>query len=129
MPRSISIGPRRAADFALVIALTIATEALAVTNVAPADAIHHVGQTATVCGRVASAKYVTTGKMPTFLNLDQPYPNQVFTAVIWGAARPRFQPPPETLQGKSLCVTGVINEYKSKAEIIVEDPVQIAVQP
>jgi len=97
--------------------------------IAPADAIHHVGETATVCGPVASAKYLTSGRMPTFLNLDQPYPNQVFTAVIWGSVRPKFKEPPETLQGKSICVTGPISAYKGKAEIVVEDPGQIAVQP
>ena len=129
MPRGNTIALRRAADFALLIALAIATDALAVTKVAPAEAIHHVGQTATVCGRVVSAKYVTKGRQPTLLNLDQPYPNQVFTAVIWGEVRPKFKQPPETLEGKSICVTGAISAYKGKAEMVVEDPGQIAVQP
>jgi len=129
MPTGIAIGLRRAAAFALLITLATATDALAVTKVVPADAIQHVGQTATVCGRVASAKYVTKGRMPTFLNLDQPYPNQVFTAVIWGSVRPKFKEPPETLQGKTVCVTGAISAYKGKAEIVVEDPGQIVVQP
>lgn len=43
--------------------------------------------------------------------------------------RPKFKEPPETLQGKSICVTGVISEYKGKAEIVVEDPGQLSVQP
>lgn len=123
----------RAATLLLGIALaagvTIATPAAAATRIAPADAIRHVGEAATVCGRVASAKHLTSGRQPTFLNLDQPYPNQVFTALIWGTVRPRFEQPPEALQGKAICVTGVIQEFQGKAEIVVEDPGQIAVQP
>jgi hypothetical protein len=117
------------AKLALLAVLGIALAAFAANRVAPAEAIHHVGETATVCGRVASAKYVRSGRMPTFLNLDQPYPNQVFTALIWGAVRPRFKQPPEMLRGSSVCVTGAISAYKGKAEIVVEDPGQIAVQP
>jgi hypothetical protein len=128
MERRGGVGLGRFARFAFVAALGIAAEALAANRVAPAEAIHHVGDTATVCGRVASAKFVASGRQPTFLNLDQPYPNQVFTALVWGAVRPKFEHPPETLQGKSICVTGRISEYKGKAEIVVEDPGQIAVQ-
>jgi DNA/RNA endonuclease YhcR with UshA esterase domain len=129
MPRSRTIGVKWFAQFALAGALGVATEAFAANRVTPAEAIHHVGETATVCGCVASARYLTSGRMSTFLNLDQPYPNRVFTALIWGAVRPRFKQPPETLQGKSICVTGAISAYKGKAEIVVEDPGQIVVQP
>src|SRR5262249_10604251 len=49
-----------------------------------AEAANHLGETATVCGQVASAHYASTSKArPTFINLDKPYPNQVFTAVIF----------------------------------------------
>jgi hypothetical protein len=48
----------------------------------------HVGETATVCGTVASANYaVRTKGQPTFLNLDKAYPNHVFTIVVWGSER------------------------------------------
>jgi len=53
------------------------------STVSAADAASHVGETATVCGTVASAKYSAQSRgSPTFLNLDKAYPNQVFTAVI-----------------------------------------------
>jgi hypothetical protein len=49
------------------------------------EAKDHVGETATVCGSVVSTRYATSSKgRPTFLNLDKPYPNQVFTVLIWG---------------------------------------------
>jgi DNA/RNA endonuclease YhcR with UshA esterase domain len=63
------------------------------------------------------------------LNLDQSFPNQVFTAVIWESTRALFKFPPESLAGKSICVTGRIKDFKGKAEIIVDQPSQIIVQP
>jgi len=38
----------------------------------------------TVCGKAASAHYADRRKgQPTFLNLGEPYPHEVFTVVIW----------------------------------------------
>jgi len=100
--------------------------ALAADSIAPADAINRVGQHARVCGTVVSAKYARSSRRsPTFLNLDKPYPNQVFTAVIWGDARPRFKTAPELLQGHTICVSGTITLYKGRAEMEVSDPTQI----
>jgi len=68
------------------------------------------------------------GGQPTFLNLDKPYPNHVFTAVIWGADRSSFGYAPETLSGKKVCVSGEITTYKGVAEIIVSSPKEILQQ-
>jgi hypothetical protein len=91
-----------------------------------AGALHFIGQDATVCGRVASAKYASDANgRPTFLNLDKPYPNQVFTAVIWGENRDLFSYAPESLAGRRICVSGRIEAYLGKAEIKVLRPNQI----
>jgi hypothetical protein len=75
---------------------------------------------------VASSSYAEkTHRSPTFLNLDEAYPHQIFTALIWGDDRPGFDPPPESLKGKRICVSGEIRLYKGKAEIIVASPSQI----
>ena len=95
-------------------------------RVSPVDAINHVGEMATVCGRVASARYATSTKgQPTFLNLDKPYPNHVFTAVIWGRDRASFPYAPESLADRQICVTGTIQAYRGKAEIKVSESSQI----
>jgi hypothetical protein len=62
----------------------------------------------------------------TFLNLDKSYPNQIFTAVIFGSDRPKFSTPETTLQGKRVCVTGTIQLYRGAPEIILRDPTQIS---
>jgi DNA/RNA endonuclease YhcR with UshA esterase domain len=97
----------------------------------PIDAHKYIGMEKTVCGTVASATYaVRTKGRPTFLNLDQPYPNQIFTVLIWGSDRNKFQNPPESsFRGKRICVTGMIEEFRGKAEIIVRSPDQIILKP
>lgn len=98
-------------------------------SISAAEAASHVGESARVCGSVASAKFATEiRRQPTFLNLDRPYPNHIFTALIWGGDRSSFPYAPEGLQGKRICVKGVIELYKGKAEIIVTGPSQIEVQ-
>lgn len=89
----------------------------------------HVGEQAEVCGIVASAKHSTRSRsQPTFLNLDRPYPDHIFTALIWGKDRSRFPYAPETLEGERICVRGIISLYKDKPQIILSHPSQLTRQ-
>jgi hypothetical protein len=91
----------------------------------PGDAATHIGEDATVCGIVASAHYAPRSHgQPTFLNLGHAYPNEDFTAVIWGEDRAKFGMP-ESLQGERICVTGPISPYRGKPEMILHDAVQL----
>lgn len=93
------------------------------------EARNHIGQRATVCGNVASAHYAASSRgNPTFINLDKPYPNQVFTVLIWGSDRPRFGQPDQSLRGKHVCITGTIGSYRGTPEIIAQNPNEISVQ-
>ncbi len=96
----------------------------------PEDASKYVGEVITVCGYVVSTKYASKSKgQPTFLNLDKPYPDQIFIVVIWGNDRHLFNRPPEKkYKGKNICVTGQIIIYRGIPEIIVEDPSQIIIR-
>ena len=79
-----------------------------------------------VCGIVASANYAKRERgQPTFLNLDRPFPDHIFTVLIWGSTRHLFSYRPETLNGKNICVRGNIEEYKGKPQIEVYKPSQI----
>lgn len=99
-------------------------------SISASDAQKFVGEKKNVCGMVASATYVIRTKgQPTFLNLDQPFPHEIFTVVIWGLDRKKFGNPPDAFyKGKTICVTGKIKSYKGKAEIIVDDPTQIKIR-
>ena len=63
-----------------------------------------------------------------FLNLDRPYPNHIFTALIWGEDRDKFAPPPESYSGKKICVRGTISSYQGQPQVEVSDPAQIILE-
>ena len=94
-----------------------------------AEAKNHVGEPAIVCGRVASAHFAEKTKgLPTFMNLDMPYPRQIFTIVIWGADRLKFGNPERTYRDKNVCVSGKITSHRDIPEIVVTTPEQIRIQ-
>jgi DNA/RNA endonuclease YhcR with UshA esterase domain len=114
------------AKVALVSTLLLWSYSAGAAPVSPEDAQSHVGETATVCGVVASAKFAANSRsQPTFLDLGKPYPNGVFTAVIFGTDRAKFGMPETSLRGKRVCVTGQIRDYRGKPEIILNDPSQL----
>src|ERR1700675_1808972 len=52
------------------------------------EARDHVGEVQTVCGKLASTHYAADSKgQPTFLNLDEPYPKEIFTNSDLGSDR------------------------------------------
>lgn len=87
----------------------------------------HVGEHARVCGTVVDAAYVARARgRPTFLNFEEPYPDPVFTAVIWGGDRGRFEAAPErAYRGRRVCVRGRIRLHEGRPQIIVRRPGQI----
>jgi hypothetical protein len=93
----------------------------------PEEAASHVGENATVCGLVSSARYAAQATAaPTFLDFGRPYPNQSFTAIIFGGDRTKFGAPEISLSEKQVCVEGKIFLYQGKPEIILRDPKQIS---
>jgi DNA/RNA endonuclease YhcR with UshA esterase domain len=93
---------------------------------APGQAAKHAGETVTVCGVVAAAKFAAQVRGgTTFLDFDKPYPDATFTALIFASDRAKFGAPEKTAAGKELCVTGKIDMYQGKPQIILKDPKQL----
>lgn len=87
----------------------------------------HIGETATVCGSVASAHFSRrSAAQPTLLDLDRPYPNQIFTLVIFGRDRAKFGTPETALLHRRVCASGAIKLYRGRPEMILEDPAQLS---
>ena len=99
-----------------------ATPALAET-VQPTDARAHVGQTTTIEGTVSEVHFSTRSET-TFIDFGGTYPNNVFTAVIFKEDAAKF-PGVEGLTGKMVDVTGPIDLYKGKPEIILRSADQL----
>ena len=94
-----------------------------------AEAKDHIGDRAMVCGKVVSTHYAKGSKgEPTFLNLDEPYPKEVFTILIWGSDREKFGAPEDEYKGLRVCVIGKITSYRSRPEIVATERGQIEIQ-
>ena len=90
------------------------------------EAKNHIGEEGTVCGKVVSTYYASSSNgKPTFLNIDKPYPNQVFTAVIWGKSRHNFSTPERQYKNKNVCISGYIDSYRGVPQINVSSTSQI----
>ena len=136
-PSTVLVKPNRSALLVGILLCLIVTLVLVTLLLQPAhaqkklsavEAKDHIGETATVCGNAVSTRYAaSTRGQPTFLNLDKPYPNQIFTVVIWGSDRSKFGAPESDYKGKRICVTGKITKYRNVPQIIAERPQQIQV--
>ena len=72
-----------------------------------------VGQTVSIVGKVVSTKFIPKSQS-TFLNLDQSFPNQIFSIMIWKDGRRNFSYQPEKeLDGKYIVVTGKVELDKN----------------
>lgn len=99
------------------------------TNIKLEEVGRHIGDSVTVCGKVSDLRYFETSKnQPTFLNIGDRFPRQLLTVVIWGTVRSQFKEKIEDLKDKHICITGRIQLYKEKPEIVIGDPAQISVQ-
>lgn len=120
------------AIFILLLILTcflFAVSPASAETITASEAKYHIGEFQRVQGVIVSTFYATnTNRKPTFLNMDKPYPNNIFTVLIWGADRKNFPHPPETFyNNKKVIVEGVISQYKGVPQIIVQTPSQITV--
>ena len=110
----------------LLVAFCTAAQTNKITT---AEAKDHLGEVRTVCGKVASAHYAVRSKgQPTFLNLDEPYPKEVFKILIWGSDHAKFGAPETKYQDAKVCVTGKITSYRGTPEIVATEPSQVVEQ-
>lgn len=110
----------------LAFALLATSSALAQKTLTATEAKAHIGEQATVCGKVVSTRSAESSRgSPIFLNFDQPYPDQIFTLVISGNDRSKFDEPETRYRGKRICVTGKITAFKGVPEVVASEPSQI----
>jgi len=111
-------------SFGAAAVLLFASGAAAET-IADRDASAHVGASATVEGIVTGTH--VTEKGTEFLDFGGRYPNQLFTAVIFSTSAPALGDI-NVYYGKRLAVTGRIESYHDRAEIVVRSPDQLRVE-
>lgn len=101
--------------------------------ISAAEAKNHIGENATVCGKVVYArisKYAVgqQGRPITF-DMDEAPPHRIFTFVSLSPDSSSLESTRNQYTGKHVCVSGTINKVGLTPQILVSDPSHVKVQP
>jgi len=98
-----------------------------------AEAKNHIGETATVCGKVVGTSISKYGAgnlgWPVSLDLDKPEPSPVFIIGTLSPKRLKSLDLETAYQGKVICATGKITILRGVPAIITAKPSQIEFKP
>lgn len=89
------------------------------------EAAKHIGETATVSGKVEDAHQSQGG--PAFLNIGGRHPNETFTIFISAGDSSAFKDVKEYV-GKTVSITGKIKDHQGKPEIMAKTPSDLTVK-
>ena len=105
------------------------------------EAKNHITEITEVCGTIFQVRADlpdsildgsdlrgVSGVQITHLFFGQPYPDHVFSGLVWGAYRRNFPYKPESLEGQEICLYGKITRYRGKPAMVLFRPEQIATE-
>jgi hypothetical protein len=108
------------AALAIVLSLTVAPAFAA--DIGVKDAAAHAGQMATVIGLVDNVHQTRSNMI--FIDMGGTYPNNAFSAVIFAKDAGKF-PNLMPLKGKKVGISGKIEMYRDKPEIVLHTADQV----
>jgi DNA/RNA endonuclease YhcR with UshA esterase domain len=103
--------------------LALADATNLVVKISAREAAAHYDQLMTVTGIVVQ---VSLRPSIVFINLDQPYPDSPFVAIIHSKDTNQFNDL-RGLKGRSVEITGKVQNYRDRPEIVLEKSGQIIV--
>ena len=92
------------------------------TEYTAAEAAKHIGETATVTDKVEDTYQAKGGNI--FLNMGGKHQNETFTVFVPASAAAEFKDV-KIYDGKTISVTGKIEDHKGKPEIAIKSPADI----
>jgi len=92
------------------------------SGIPASEAKNHIGERATVYGKVYQSKLTRTGT--AMLDIGGAYPNEQFSVVEFRADRDYHEL--AKLEGETISVTGTIKDYRGKPEIVIASPEEIS---
>jgi hypothetical protein len=112
----------------LIILLCIrATSSSAQTEIKIDDAKNHVGDLVKICTKIYGGKFLERDTL-TLLNAGGNYPDAPLTIIIRAAALKEFNDPVSYYRGANVCVTGKVELFKNKPQIVLTSKSQIVEQ-
>jgi DNA/RNA endonuclease YhcR with UshA esterase domain len=92
-------------------------------KISASEAKAHTGAEAIVTGKVAE---VNQNDRILRFNFEKPYPDNAFTAVVFGANTNQFEHP-KAFSGKTVEVRGTIKDYHGHPEIVITKSNQLQI--
>ncbi len=114
--------------FVAIIFILISTVSYSGTKIDSQDAPFHQGKDVTACGIV---KEVSRFKRGYYLNMDDFYPKQSLTLVIWENDLAEFTERHGSLSNltnKLVCGRGIVNEYRGRHQISLYNSYSLQIQ-
>lgn len=112
--------------FLLICLISAGYFAKSQTLILAKDANQYIGKTVTICDSVYGTKSL---EKLSLINLGGTYPKELLTIVINKEDIVKFSSEPASMfLGNKICVTGIITDFKGKAQIVVTEPKQIVVK-
>ena len=89
------------------------------------DVKNHVGNIVKICDKIYGGKFLEKDTL-TLLNVGGNYPDAPLTIVIRPRTRKEFKTDPISYyKGQQVCITGKIELFKNKPQIVITDKNQI----
>lgn len=93
------------------------------------NASEYLDKEGTICANVYSVNQPAGDNKPIYINFGGNYPDNIFSVVIFAKDQNKFLfDLKEVLQGKDVCVTGKITQYKNKPQMVIKEAVQLLIQ-
>jgi exonuclease VII large subunit len=97
----------------LIIAfLSLTSISFAQETITSAQAQENIGKEVILKGKIASFKLASNGSSTNFINIDKPYPNNVFTVVVTNKYLEEHKLDLSNSKGKEITVRGTITVYE-----------------
>jgi DNA/RNA endonuclease YhcR with UshA esterase domain len=105
------------------VAVTFAAPPAQAQTIAPSETKAHVGQPVTVEAAITDV-HVAAKSGATFIDMGGEFPDNNFVAVIFADDAAKF-PNASALEGKTVTITGTVQMYQGKPEIILKSASQL----
>lgn len=113
----------------IIILFFLASSGLFAQEIISSDEVKdYIGQEVTVEGTIDQVVNLNDVRgQPTYFNMDGRFPNHKFTLLLWGSNKDYFREDVFSYEGKNVKVTGLIETYRDKLQMIIRYPEQIDV--
>lgn len=116
--------------FFIITFLILVTTSFAQETITTSQAKEYIGKEVILKGKIASFKLASEGKSTNYINIDKPYPDNVFTIVMSNKYLEEHQLDLSQSVGKEIKVKGTISVYEKDPKKIPQifNPLEIEIK-